>query len=205
MLLKQLAASKATDLQLTAGVAPSFKMGSELRRLCMPPLMPEHMNAYVQSLLSERQQKTVGIPNDLDFAFTDTELGRFMVNIYRQRNSLSITIRRIPDHIPGLSELGLPDELGQYALKTQELILITGPASHGKSTTLAALVDIINTKRKCNIITLEDPIEYLHKHKNSNVNQREILTDTPSFQDGLVHIFRQRRPGIAFEKCDLDD
>jgi twitching motility protein PilT len=190
-LLKQLAESKAMDLQLTAGVPPSFKMGSELRRLSMSPLTPEHMNTYAQALLSEKQWENFDIANDLDFAFTDEELGRFRGNIYKQRNSVSITIRRIPDHMPGLRELGLPDELEPYALKTQGLILITGPASHGKSTTLAALIDIINTKRKCNIITLEDPIEYLHKHKNSNVNQREILTDTSSFQDGLKHIFRQ--------------
>ena len=190
-LLRQLAESKAMDLQLTAGVPPSFKMGSELRRLSMSPLTPEHMNTYAQALLSEEQWKNFDIANDLDFAFTDKELGRFRVNIYKQRNSVSITIRRIPDHVPGLRELGLPDELEPYVLKTQGLILITGPASHGKSTTLATLIDIINTKRKCNIITLEDPIEYLHKHKNSNVNQREILTDTSSFQDGLKHIFRQ--------------
>jgi twitching motility protein PilT len=191
MLLKQLVESKAADLQLTAGVPPSFKMGPELKRLSMAPLTPENMNTFTKSILPEEQQKTFDIHNDLDFAFTDTELGRFRVNIYKQRNSFSITIRRIPEHIPGLRELGLPDELESYSLKTQGLVLITGPASHGKSTTLAAMVDIINTKRRCNIITLEDPIEYLHKHKNSNVNQREILTDTSSFQDGLRHIFRQ--------------
>jgi twitching motility protein PilT len=191
MLLKQLVESNASDLQLTAGVPPSFKMGSELRRLSMSPLTPEQMNTYAKALLSVDQQKSFDIASELDFAFTDRELGRFRVNLYKQRNSVSITIRLIPDHIPGLKELGLPDELEPFALKTQGLILITGPAGHGKSTTLAALVDIINTKRKCNIITLEDPIEYLHKHKNCNVNQREILTDTSSFQDGLKHIFRQ--------------
>ena len=191
ILLKQLTESNAADLQLTAGVPPSLKMGPELKRLSMTPLTPEHMNAFAQSLLPAEQQKTSDVVNDLDFAFTDTDLGRFRVNIYRQRNSFSITIRRIPETIPGLKELGLPDELEPFALKTQGLILITGPASHGKSTTLAAMVDIINTKRRCNIITLEDPIEYLHRHKNSNVNQREILNDTPSFQDGLRHIFRQ--------------
>ena len=191
ILLKQLAESQATDLQLTAGVPPSLKTGTELKRLRTSPLTPEHMNSFAQSLLPDEQQKTFDAVNDRDFAFTDTEHGRFRVNIYRQRNSFSITIRRIPEHIPGIRELGLPDEMEQFALKTQGLVLITGPAGHGKSTTLAAMVDIINTKRRCNIITLEDPIEYLHKHKNSNVNQREILNDTPSFQEGLRHIFRQ--------------
>ncbi len=111
ILLRQLAESKASDLQLTAGVPPSLKMGSELRRLSMSPLTPEHMNTFTQALLPEEQQKTFDIVNDLDFAFTDTELGRFRVNIYKQRNSFSITIRRIPESIPGLKELGLPDEL----------------------------------------------------------------------------------------------
>ncbi len=190
-LLKHLTQSAASDLQLTAGVPPSLKMGSELRRLNLPPLTPELMNTYAQSLLPEELQRKFSRTNDLDFAFTEKELGRLRVNIYKQRNSVSITIRRIPDYIPELSELGLPEELENFALKRQGLILITGPASHGKSTTLASLVDIINTKRKSNIITLEDPIEYLHKHKNSNVNQREIGIDTESFHAGLKRIFRQ--------------
>lgn len=190
-LLKCLAETKASDIQLTAGVPPSLKMSTELRRLNMPPLTPGDMANYAKALLSEEQQKSFQMANDLDFAFTDIDYGRFRVNIYKQRSSVSITLRGIPDHIPGLGELGLPDDLDKFALKHQGLILITGPASHGKSTTLAALVNVINTKRKCNIVTLEDPIEYLHRHKNSNVNQREIGIDTASFHEGLRHIFRQ--------------
>lgn len=191
MLLKHLAETQATDLQLTAGVPPSLKMGIELQRLNMPPLTPDNLKKYAGALMNEEQQKMFEAASDLDFAFTDINHGRFRVNIYKQRSSVSITLRKIPEYIPGLKDLGLPDEMEGFALKTQGLILITGPAGHGKSTTLAALVDIINTKRKCNIITLEDPVEYLHKHKNSNVNQREIGTDTASFHDGLKHIFRQ--------------
>ncbi len=191
MLLKYLKESKATDLQLTAGVPPSLKMSTELKRLNMPPLTPENMKHYAQTLMDNDQQASFQAANNLDFAFTNKEYGRFRVNIYKQRNSVSITLRRIPEIIPTLQELGIPEELESFALKTQGLILITGPAGHGKSTTLAALVDIINTKRRCNIITLEDPIEYMHKHKNSNVNQREIGIDTSSFPDGLKHIFRQ--------------
>ncbi len=191
MLLKYLKESKATDLQLTAGVPPSLKMSTELKRLNMPPLTPENMNNYAQTLMDEEQLASFKAENNLDFAFTNKDYGRFRVNIYKQRNSVSITLRRIPETIPTLQELGVPEDMEGFALKTQGLVLITGPAGHGKSTTLAALVDIINTKRRCNIITLEDPIEYLHKHKNSNVNQREIGIDTPSFPDGLKHIFRQ--------------
>lgn len=191
ILLKQLSDTKATDLQLTAGVPPSLKMSTELQRLNMPPLTPEDMRIYAKALIPEEHAARFEAESDLDFAFTDMEFGRFRVNIYKQRNSVSITLRRIPDRIPDLKELGLPEDFENFALKPQGLILITGPAGHGKSTTMAALVDIINTKRKCNIITLEDPIEYLHKHKNSNVNQREIGMDTASFHEGLRHIFRQ--------------
>lgn len=191
ILLNRLVESDASDLQLTAGVPPSLKFGNELMRLNMPPLTPQEMITCAKALMSEDQQKKFDSSNELDFAFTDNEKGRFRVSVYKQRSSISITIRRIFDYIPGLKELGLPAELRSYALKLQGLILITGPAGHGKSTTMASLVDIINTTRKCNIITLEDPIEYLHKHKNSNVNQREIGIDTVSFFEGMKHIFRQ--------------
>jgi len=190
-LLKSLTETQATDIQLTAGVPPSLKMSSELRRMNMSPLTPDDMASYARALMSEEQRTVFEKVNDLDFAFTDREYGRFRVNIYKQRNSVSITLRNIPERIPGLKELGLPDDIENFALKTQGLILITGPAGHGKSTTMASMVDIINTKRKCNIVSLEDPIEYLHKHKNCNVNQREIGTDTASFTEGLRHIFRQ--------------
>lgn len=190
-LLKRLHEARATDLQLTAGVPPSLKMSTDLQRMNLPPLTPDALMQYAAVLLSPEQQIAFEKANDLDFAFTDREFGRFRVNIYKQRNSVSITLRRIPDEIPPLSELGLPDDLETFALKNQGLILVTGPAGHGKSTTLACMVDIINSKRKCNIISLEDPIEYLHKHKNSNVNQREIGIDTATFHDGLKHIFRQ--------------
>jgi len=104
---------------------------------------------------------------------------------------VSITLRRILERIPSLPELGFTNDIEDYALNSQGLILISGPAGHGKSTTLASFVDLINTRRRCNIVTLEDPIEYLHTHKNSNVNQREIGTDTASFHDALRHIYRQ--------------
>ena len=122
---------------------------------------------------------------------TYPEIGRLRVNLYRQRNSISITLRHITDILPSLEELNLPEWIKEYVLMPQGLIIISGPAGHGKTTTLAAIVDIINTNRKCNIITLEDPIEYLHKHNKSNVNQREIGIDTESFYEGLKHIFRQ--------------
>lgn len=190
-LLKQIAELKATNLQLTAGVPPSLKVGNELRRLNMPFLTPKQVDLYAKSIMSKEQQKKFELESNLEFVFADEELGRFRINIYKQRNSVSITIRYTSDHIPSFKELGLPDELEKFVLKPQGLILITGPACQGKTTTLAAMINVINTKRRCNIISLEDPIEFLHKHKNCNVNQREIGIDTVSFQAGLKQIFRQ--------------
>jgi twitching motility protein PilT len=191
LLLRRLSESDASDLQLTAGAPPSLRMGNELHRLKLPPLTPTQVHAYARDLMTEAQQKRFELQNDIDFSFTDRDAGRFRVNIYRQRNSVSITMRRIWDRIPNLKELGLTSDIEEYALNTKGLILITGPAGHGKSTTLASLVDAINTRRRCNVVSLEDPIEFLHAHKNSNINQREIGTDTASFPDGLRHIFRQ--------------
>lgn len=190
-LLKKITDYRATDIQLTAGVPPSLRQSTGLLRLNTPPLTPDNMKNYAHALITMAQRDKFEIANDLDFAFTDPDYGRFRVNIYKQRNSYSITLRSIPDKIPGLRELGLAEDLEQFALKNQGLILITGPSGHGKSTTMSSLIDIINTKRRCNIVSLEDPIEYLHKHKNSNINQREIGIDTGSFPEGLKHIFRQ--------------
>lgn len=190
-LLKIFVEANATDLQLTAGAPPALKMSGELRRLNMHSLTPEQMTAYANALMNDDQRTRFMTSSDLDYAITDPDYGRFRVNIYRQRNSVSMTLRHIPEKLPDLKSLGLPEDIQSYALKSQGLILVTGPAGHGKSTTMAAIVDVINTKRRCNIVSLEDPIEYLHAHKNSNVNQREIGIDTASFYEGLKHIFRQ--------------
>lgn len=190
-LLKYLVGSSATDMLLTAGVPPSIKLSSDLKRASMNPLTPPDCEGYARELLPEDEWEAFIHKGDYDLSVTYPELGRFRVNLYKQRNSISITLRRIPDLIPSLKELNLPDWIEEYAFKAQGLILVSGPAGHGKTTTLAAIVDIINTKRRSNIITLEDPIEYLHKHKKSNVNQREVGLDTESFHEGLKHVFRQ--------------
>jgi twitching motility protein PilT len=181
----------ASDLILSAGAPPCIKKNTELLRLPGPQLKPQQLNAFALELMSENHREEFKKFKELDFACSFFDIGRFRINIYRQRNSISITARHIIEIIPSLQELRLPLWLEDFALKAQGLIMITGPAGQGKTTTLAALVDIINTKRKCNIITIEDPIEYLHKHKLSNVNQREVGIDTSSFHEGLKHIFRQ--------------
>ena len=181
----------ASDLLLVAGAPPSIKKNNEIRRLSSSFLTPQQVKVYAQKLMSEGQLKRFIQEKELDYALTIPELGRFRINVYRQRNSLSIAVRPIIDEIPSPEKLRLPPWLADIAMKSQGLILLTGPTGHGKTTTLAAMVDIINSRCKKNIITIEDPIEYLHRHKSSNVNQREVGVDTDSFQVGLRHVLRE--------------
>jgi len=190
-LCSTLAQSHASDLLLVPGAAPSIKRHNEVVRLNCSFLTPQQTTAYAQELMTDAQWSQFCQDKALDFAITRPEYGRFRINVYRQRGSISIAIRHIIEEIPSLPTLGLPEWLEGFALKSQGLILVTGPNGHGKTTTLAAMVDVINSKRRRNIITIEDPIEYLHRHKESNVNQREVGLDTRSFHEGLRHVFRE--------------
>jgi len=190
-MLKYLSKSKADDLLLTAGAPPALKISNEVKRLTMPPLTPIDCEMYARELLSEEEWAIFDQKNDCGIAITYPKLGRFRANVFRQRNSIAIALRNLPESIPSLSDLNLPEWLREFTLRPQGLILIGGPAGHGKSTTMCALVDIINNNRRCNILTLEDPVEYLHRHKMSNINQREVGRDTESFSDGLHNVFRQ--------------
>ena len=190
-LLETLVALKGQDLHLSAGAIPSVRVDNEIRRLGLPALSPAEIEQLIAGILTPEQKRMFEENKELDFAFSLHGLARFRCNVYRQRNSLAFTARHVADVVPGAAELGLPDFLREYALKTQGLILVTGPNGHGKSTTLATLVETVNRERKANVITIEDPIEFTHKHKNSNINQREVGTDTLSFADGLRHILRQ--------------
>lgn len=181
----------ASDMLLTAGAPPAIKIRSEVQRISSMLLTPAETEDYAKQLLDPDQWSKFLQINELDIAMTYSNIGRFRMNFYRQRSSVSISIRHVTDKIPTLGELKLPTWLREYALRPQGLILISGPAGHGKSTTMNAMVDIINSNRKANIITLEDPVEYLHKHKKSNINQREVGRDTESFAKGLRGIFRQ--------------
>lgn len=190
-LLKQLSKFNATDMLLTPGVSPSIKYSNELKRLSYPPLTPGDCERYAREIMTEKEFEKFSKEGDKDLAVTFPDIGRFRINLYKQRNSISITIRKIHEIIPSFEELNLPEWIKNYLLLPQGLILVAGPTGHGKTTTLAAMVDYINNNKRCNIVTLEDPIEYLHKHKKSNVNQREVGFDTKSFYEGLKHIFRQ--------------
>ena len=190
-MLSVLLSWKGQDLHLSAGAIPSIRVDNEIRRLNLPSLKPAEIEQMILAILTPEQRRAFQENLELDFAFSLHGVGRFRCNLYRQRNSIAFTARHVSESVPSAAELGVPDFLREYALRNQGLILVTGPNGHGKSTTLAYLVEIINRERKANIITIEDPVEFTFRHKNSNVNQREVGTDTLSFADGLRHIFRQ--------------
>jgi twitching motility protein PilT len=196
-MLKLLIDFKATDLHLAAGAPPSMRINNELKRLSMPDMTPAQIKDFTSEILTKEQLDSFNSENELDFVLSLTDTGRFRVSIYKQRNSISLSARLIFENIPSISDLCLPDWISDYVLKPHGLILIVGLAGHGKTTTMSSIVNMINASRKCNIVTLEDPIEYLHKHNKSNVNQREIGIDTGSFAAGLKHIIRQDPDVIA--------
>lgn len=190
-LLAFLAKRRGQDLHLSAGSPPSLRLDGELLRLPLPSLTPETMQQLMGELLNDEQKRAFVDNLELDFAIGMPEVGRFRCNLYRQRGSLSFTARFLRDLVPNAEELRLPSFLRGFALKPQGLVLITGPNGHGKSTTLAWMIDTINRERNANIVTIEDPIEYHFHHRRSNVNQREVGTDTRSFAEGLRHVVRQ--------------
>ncbi len=190
-LLKSLMNSGASDILFTAGVAPSIRIDNVLKRLPLPSLTTTDCERYARELISYNDWDNFAKTNEFDFAVSFPGIGRFRVNVYKQRGSISIAMRSLVDDNPSFDSLYLPDWIKNFLLKPQGLILVCGPAGHGKTTTLSAMIDFINTHKKCNIVTLEDPIEILHKHKMSNINQREIGSDTESFAAGLRHVFRQ--------------
>lgn len=190
-LLKHLVESNGSDILITAGVPPTVKLSNSLRRANMPILTTNQCVAYAKTLMNERQWEEFLKHKEIDFALDFENTGRFRVNAYRQKDSVSLAIRRISNDIPSSEALGLPNWLDDFALKPQGLVLVTAPTGHGKTTTVASLINVINRNRRCNIITLEDPIEYVHEPQKSNINQREVGSDTDSFSEGLRRIFRQ--------------
>ncbi len=190
-MLSLLLAWNGQDLHLSAGAIPSIRVDNEIRRLNLQAMKPAEIEQMIFAILTPEQRRHFQGRMELDFAFSLHGVGRFRCNLYRQRNSIAFTARHVSENIPSAADLGIPDFLKEYALRNQGLILVTGPNGHGKSTTLAWMVESINRERKANIITIEDPVEFTFRHKCSNVNQREVGTDTLTFADGLRHIFRQ--------------
>jgi twitching motility protein PilT len=191
-LLEQMAASGASDLHLTVGTPPAIRLRGHLERLPgVEPLTPEQTQQLLYRVLSSEQQKQLEIKRQLDFAYAVPGVARFRVNVFFQRESLGAAFRVIPHDIKSLEELGLPPSLHEFTDKPRGLVLVTGPTGSGKSTTLAAIIDEINRTRSDHILTIEDPIEFVHKHKRCIVNQREIGPDAVSFSEALRAALRQ--------------
>lgn len=190
-LLQNTIKQKASDLHITAGVAPMMRIDGKLVPYGEEKLDSKDIQEYVETIMDENQKRRIQKSGQVDFAYSIEGWRRFRVNAYRQRGSYAIAFRFIPDEIPTLKELNLPEELQEFIDKSMGLVLVTGSTGSGKSTTLASLINIINEKSRKHILTLEDPIEYLHSHKKSIVNQREIRQDTTSYADGLRAALRQ--------------
>jgi twitching motility protein PilT len=181
----------ASDLHITAGSAPRIRVHGRLIAVDLDPLTPTDTQRLAYSVLGEAQRRAFERRSELDLSFEVEGLARFRGNVYRQRGAVGCAVRLIPAKIRSASELGLPPIVDQLAARPKGLVLVTGPTGSGKSTTLAAMVDKINSERRDHIIAIEDPIEFVHEHKKGLVNQREVRADTRSFKSALKHILRQ--------------
>jgi twitching motility protein PilT len=190
-LLKAMIEKGASDLHLTTGAPPQLRVDGRLTPLKSPPLTAPETKQLCYSILTDSQKHRFEESNELDLSFGVKGLSRFRANIFMQRGAVAGAFRTIPFKIMSFQELGLPPVVDGMSNKPRGLILVTGPTGSGKSTTLAAILDKVNSERHEHIITIEDPIEYLHPHKNCIVNQREVQADTSSFKTALKYILRQ--------------
>lgn len=190
-LLKTMHEKGASDLHLTAGSAPQLRIDGKLNPLRVNPLTPTETKQLCYSILTDAQRHVFEEESELDLSFGVKNLARFRANLYVQRGAVGGAFRTIPYEIRSMDDLGLPPIFREIAKKPRGLVLVTGPTGSGKSTTLASIIDQINTERHGHIMTIEDPIEYLHPHKNCIVNQRELGADTHSFKAALKHVLRQ--------------
>ena len=190
-LLEDMIQRKASDLHITAGVPPEFRIDGSITPSEYEILTPEVTAQLAYSVLSDEQRKKFETTRELDFSFGIKGLSRFRANVYLQRGVVSMAIRQIPYEIMAFETLGLPMSVRDFTNRTKGLVLVTGPTGSGKSTTLAAMLDRINSNRPAHIMTIEDPIEYIHHHKKCIVNQREIGADTATFPNALKYVLRQ--------------
>jgi len=190
-LLDQMVKRNASDLHITVGSPPIIRIDGKLTKTEHDVLTPEQTKKLAYSVMNERQRKAFEENSELDLSFGVETLSRFRCNVFMQRGNVAMALRQIPYKINTFEELGLPETVQKLGELPRGLVLVCGPTGSGKSTTLAALVDKINSERNMHILTVEDPIEYLHKHKNCIVNQREIHSDTKAFATSLKYALRQ--------------
>jgi len=190
-LLVLMVQKKATDLHLTVGASPALRVDGAIIQTPLEKLSGDLCQRLIYSLLSDAQKQRFESENELDVSFGIKGLGRIRMNVYRQRGSVGAALRSVPSRFMTFDELGLPPIIHRMLSLPRGLILVTGPTGSGKSTTLATMIDNINESRQCHIITVEDPIEYLHFHKQCIVNQRELGHDTASFAKALKYVLRQ--------------
>ncbi len=195
----------ASDLHITVGISPKCRVNGRMTDLELPKLLPSDTHILVKQMLNQQLENKLDENGEVDFSYSIPNLGRYRVNAFKQRGSYAAVLRLVGTEIPAPETLGLPMSVKDLVQKKRGLILVTGPTGSGKSTTLASLIDLINSNYSQHIITLEDPIEYLHSHKKSIVNQREIGLDTNSYANALRAALRED-PDIILvgEMRDLD-
>jgi len=191
-LLGFLADADGSDLHIKAGTRPRIRVDGNMRVLPVPdPVSPEMTAEVVEAIMPPAVRERFGSTHEADFAYSTPELGRFRVNAYLQRGSVALVLRQVRSVIPTLEQLGMPDVVRDLADNPRGLVLVTGPTGSGKTTTLAAVVDRINRTRECNIVTIEDPVEYLHEDDLASISQREVGSDTAGFAPALRSAMRQ--------------
>jgi len=181
----------ASDLHLNVGVPPVLRINGKLEKLNLPELTPQNTHEMIYSILNERRKADFEKYGELDLSYELANIARFRINVFKHRRGEGAAFRLIPEKIKTLSELNLPSIISSFTEKDKGFVLVTGPTGSGKSTTIAALIDIINKERYDNIITIEDPIEFIHSHKNCLVSQREIGSHTKSFSSALRNALRE--------------
>ena len=190
-LLEQMVKMGASDLHLTVGSPPVVRVDGKLQRLNYDLLTSEHTKKLCYSMLNEKQKLKFEQNSELDFSFGIESMSRFRCNMFMQRGNVAVALRQIPYKVQTFEELGLPKVIAELAKLPRGLVLVTGPTGSGKSTTLASIIDKINKERPVHIITVEDPIEYLHRHQTALINQREVYSDTTSFASALKYALRE--------------
>ncbi len=190
-LLKVTIEENASDLHLTENSPAVIRVDGKLKILDGTPFTKEQLQQTIFAVLNDEQKRKFEEDKELDFSLAVEDLDRFRVNVHIQRGSIEAAFRRIPLFVPSLGELGLPQAIKDFARKPNGLVLITGPTGSGKTTTLAAMINIINEERECMIISIEDPIEYIHANKKAVIKQREVYSDTNSFSEALKRCLRQ--------------